>query len=147
MAKATKWLGPGVMLVCFSALLLWLFAIPNREHPLAYYGCLAVLGTGYAAFLEWLQRVHWRSAEYTWLEVVIGVMLTLAPANLLFQQGIIVSVERINGAFIATGGPVVLWQIIVSIGRWRELKPTTRKGNHARIATEAGVITQGERAD
>lgn len=101
-----------------------MFADPRRGQALGYYGCLVISGAAYAAFLEWLQRMGWRSGEYTWVEVVAGVALTLAPANFLRWQGVPVSVEMVNYAFLSTGLPVILWQIAVSVGRWRDLNDT-----------------------
>lgn len=113
-------------LICFIAPF-WMFTEASRNGLWWYYGCLILIGACYTVFLEWLQRIGWRSSEYTWLEVVVGVTLTLSPANFLEWQDRSVSLEMVNYAFLATGGPVILWQIIVSVERWRNLNPKLRK--------------------
>lgn len=90
-------------------------------------GILMLLGAGYSLLLAIAQR---RFAElrtdYLWAEVAGGVMITLLPVAMTARQCTQISWRRYEnlvwGGFLATGMPIILWQIVEAMNRNADLQ-------------------------
>lgn len=78
------------------------------------------LGTAYAAALAHLERRYPIKPDHTWAEVAGGVIITLAPviaARRRHKLSVCQFEELLMLAFIASGTPIILWQIAESLLR------------------------------
>lgn len=88
-------------------------------------------GTLYALFLEFVLRRHYELSGYTWATVAWGVMQTglFVAARLLLAPLPALETDALawwswwlwTGSFIASGTPVIIWQLIVHARNVREL--------------------------
>ncbi|KAB8140735.1 hypothetical protein F8S13_22270 [Chloroflexia bacterium SDU3-3] len=86
---------------------------------LLLYLALALLASAYAALLQRIQRLY--DPDFTWLTVVVGVGFTLAGVALRLVVGGLPPlsgkalawwvVGRYAGAFLASGLPIIGWQL------------------------------------
>lgn len=77
----------------------------------AVYSVAFLISLGYAALLD--RHPTW-TPDWTWVEVVVGVTYTLAAAWIMvwFQpMDGRAALARVVGAFIASGLPIILWQL------------------------------------
>lgn len=83
------------------------------------------LSTLYAAGLGFLERKYPIKPDHIWAEVAGGVMISLVPVALTARKVEEMSWHRYEGAvwrsFIASGVPIILWQIGEAIARQIEL--------------------------
>lgn len=113
------------------------------------------LSTSYALALALVERRFRLKPDHEWLEVAVGVGLTIVPVAI---ESHAIEQERKNGtnepinwktyegavwrSFIAAGTPIILWQIGEAIVRKWELMgyltgaTKRRSGTHANTATE-----------
>lgn len=88
---------------------------------------LKVLGlaTGYAAALSYLERRLPIKPDHIWAEVAGGVLISLIPVALSARRDPQLDWRRYEGAiwrsFIASGTPIILWQITEAMMRQIEL--------------------------
>jgi hypothetical protein len=117
------------------------------------------LSAGYAAALALVERKFRLKPDHEWLEVAIGVGLTLVPVAM---EAHTIEQERKNGAsapiswktyegsiwrsFMASGAPIIFWQIGEAIGRKWELMgylSTTENGRSKVDANTAAQVANG----
>lgn len=88
---------------------------------------LQVLGlsTMYSAALYYLERRFPIKPDHTWAEVAGGVLISLVPVALSARKAQHVDWRLYEGAiwrsFIASGAPIILWQIGEAVFRQMEL--------------------------
>jgi hypothetical protein len=91
------------------------------KAPLASMG----LSLAYSAALAWLERRYPIKPDHTWAEVTGGVLLTLVPVALEARKHPTMDWRMYENAvwrsFIASGAPIVLWQIGEAVFRQIEL--------------------------
>lgn len=101
-------------------------AIPNEDR-LAMNVPLQVLGisTMYAATLGYLERRFPIKPDHIWAEVAGGVLISLVPVALAARKAREVDWRLYEGtiwrSFIASGTPIILWQIGEAMFRQMEL--------------------------
>lgn len=118
---------------------------------------LQVLGlsTAYAASLSWLERrFPGIKPDHVWAEVAGGVLISLIPVALearrLHQQEAYMEDPAINWqmyettiwcSFIASGAPIILWQIGESVLRHMELLRYTASRDGRSLENDADHTT------
>jgi hypothetical protein len=116
--------------------------------PLAAVG----IGAAYAAVLSLLERRYPIKPDHTWAEVAGGVLLTLMPVALEARKQPRLEWRTYENAiwrsFIASGTPVVLWQIGESIFRHIELLKYTANRETRTIddAYTTSTLARGSRS-
>lgn len=90
-------------------------------------GLLSLLGAGYSLLLAIAQRRFTElRVDYLWAEVVGGVMITLIPVAITARRCAQISWQRYEnlvwGGFLATGTPIILWQIMEAMKRNADLQ-------------------------
>lgn len=87
------------------------------------YILLFVVTTIYAGLLAWKKHV-WEP-DFTWLEVIIGVVICLAaPAADVRVNGPYTAEAyeaRVWLAFVVGGAPIVIWSIARTVRAWRRI--------------------------
>jgi len=119
--------------------------------------CVMVVSASYAATLALIERKFRLKPDHEWLEVAVGVGLTLVPvaleAHTIETESKEKDVEPVSwktyeGAiwrsFLAAGAPIILWQIGEAVVRKLELM-TYLTGEKKRGQTEQLVFTNGKR--
>jgi hypothetical protein len=118
---------------------------------------LQVLGlsTAYAATLSYLERHFPIKPDHIWAEVAGGVLISLVPVALSARKARHLDWRLYEGAiwrsFIASGTPIILWQIGEAVFRQMELLSYTsaRELKNADVYaddTTALAVRGGERA-
>ncbi len=106
------------------------------------------LSTGYAAALGWLERKFPSiKPDHIWAEVAGGVLLSLVPVALAARQTAHYSGQRTDEplswqtyeyavwrAFVASGTPIILWQLGEAVVRHTELLSYNRYQPTAAVA-------------
>lgn len=88
---------------------------------------LTVMGiaTAYAATLSYLERRFPIKPDHIWAEVAGGVLISLVPVALAARRNPQIDWRHYEGAvwrnFIASGTPIILWQIGEAMFRQMEL--------------------------
>ncbi len=114
------------------------------------------VSTGYAAALALLERRLRLKPDHEWLEVAVGVGLTLVPvaveAHSIEQErkvniaDSLIDWKTYEGAiwrsFMASGAPIIFWQIGEAIVRKWELMKYLTKTENGRSGTDADTATQ-----
>jgi hypothetical protein len=122
---------------------------------------LRVMATsaGYAAALALIERKFRLKPDHEWLEVAVGVGLTLVPvameAHSIEQERTTHATENgcdrlgwktyegaIWRSFLASGTPVIFWQIGESIARKWELMKYLTPADDRRSGSDANTATQ-----
>lgn len=89
------------------------------------------LSTVYAAALGYLERRYPIKPDHTWAEVAGGVVISLLPVALTARNAPQMHWRRYESAvwrcFIASGTPIILWQLGEAIVRQIELLRYTAK--------------------
>lgn len=89
------------------------------------------LSTLYAAALGYLERRYPIKPDHTWAEVAGGVLISLLPVALTARNARQMNWRRYESAiwrcFIASGTPIIVWQIGEAILRQIELLRYTAK--------------------
>lgn len=121
------------------------------EVPLTVMG----LATVYAATLSFLERRYPLKPDHIWAEVAGGVLISLVPVALRARKNPQLDWRNYEGAiwrsFIASGTPIILWQIGEAVVRHMELlrytatREPTQTDDYADDTT-AMAIRGGERA-
>lgn len=87
------------------------------------YMLLFLATTGYAALLAW--KKHIWEPDFTWLEVIIGVVLVLAApyADRLLNGPYTAEIyeSRVWLAFLVGGAPIIVWSIARTVRAWRRI--------------------------
>jgi hypothetical protein len=102
-------------------------ATPGGEDRLAISVPLKVLGlsTAYAAALSYLERRYPIKPDHIWAEVAGGVLISLVPVALAARKAPNFDWRVYEGtiwrSFIASGTPIILWQIAEAMLRQMEL--------------------------
>ncbi|WP_129671310.1 hypothetical protein [Candidatus Chloroploca sp. Khr17] len=97
------------------------------EEQLAVTVPLKVLGiaTAYAAILSYLERRFPIKPDHIWAEVAGGVLISLVPVALIARKSRQLDWRVYEGtiwrSFIASGTPIILWQIGEAVLRQMEL--------------------------
>lgn len=100
---------------------------PSSEDHLALSVPLKVLGisTAYAATLSLLERRFPIKPDHIWAEVAGGVLISLVPVALAARKAQNIDWRLYEGtiwrSFIASGTPIILWQIGEAMLRQMEL--------------------------
>lgn len=93
----------------------------NLRIPLTVAG----LATAYAAALSYLERHYPIKPDHIWAEVAGGVLLSLVPVAVSARKSPQLDWRSYEGAvwrcFVASGTPIILWQLGEAILREMEL--------------------------
>lgn len=101
--------------------------MPSPEEQLAISIPAQVFGisTLYAAALSYLERRYPIKPDHTWAEVAGGVLISLVPVALAARKARHLDWRIYEGtiwrSFIASGTPIILWQIGEAMLRQMEL--------------------------
>jgi hypothetical protein len=129
----------------------------NPEERLAFSIPLKVLGisTAYAAALSFLERRYPIKPDHIWAEVAGGVLISLVPVAMSARKAKNLDWRLYEGAvwrsFIASGTPIILWQIGEAMFRQMELLSYTSARKYQNMESYADDTTPlaiggGERA-
>lgn len=91
------------------------------DFELAVYTVAFLLSCGYAAVLD--RHPNW-TPDWTWMEVVVGVTYTLIAATVVVWSQPMdgrAAMARVVGAFVATGLPIIIWQLNLIRRRLQEI--------------------------
>jgi hypothetical protein len=116
---------------------------PTNEDRLAVSIPVKVLGisTIYAATLSYLERHYPIKPDHIWAEVAGGVLISLVPVALAARKVRHLDWRIYEGtiwrSFIASGTPIILWQIGESMLRQMELLSYTSARELKNIETYA----------
>lgn len=115
----------------------------SNEDRLSLSVPLKVLGlsTAYAATLSYLERRFPIKPDHTWAEVAGGVLISLVPVALEARKVQQVDWRLYEGtvwrSFIASGTPIILWQIGEAVLRQMELLSYTASRELEKLDTYA----------
>jgi hypothetical protein len=108
---------------------------------------LTVLGVSalYSVALGWLERKFPIKPDHTWAEVAGGVLITLVPVALKARKNPNMDWRTYEDAiwrcFIASGTPIILWQLGESVYRHVELLKYAAGRETRSISSDANPTT------